>query len=270
LVDWQDAYATAVLLHAIHPLVRQEGGVCLTVEPELLDAPTLDARLRQCGFRPAVRTIQPCRTIHVDLRPSEEEILSAMKGKTRYNIRLAERRGVDVRAGGAEDVHTFYQLSQVTAERDQFGIHSYDYYRAAYDLFAPAGLAGLFVAEYQGKALAALMAFACGARAWYFYGASSDEERQRMPTYALQWAAMRWAKARGCELYDLWGVPDEEEETLEAEFAERSDGLWGVYRFKRGFGGRLVRYIGAYDYVYRPMLYRIYRRALRWQGGGWQ
>jgi Uncharacterized protein involved in methicillin resistance len=83
--------------------------------------------------------------------------------------------------------------------------------------------------------------FARGRRAWYVYGASNDQERNRMPTYLLQWEAMRWARARGAEEYDLWGVPDADEETLEAHFTERSDGLWGVYRFKRGFGGQVKR-----------------------------
>lgn len=269
LVDWEDLLTTAALLSAIHPLAREEGSVCLTIEPELLDSPPLDSRLKECGFRPSARTIQPRRTIHVDIRPSEEDILMAMKSKTRYNIRLAGRRRVEVKAGSAEDVSTFYHLSQITSQRNEFGIHSYDYYQRAYDLFSSRGQAHLLLAEYQGQPLAGLMAFAAGPRAWYFYGASSNEERDRMPNHALQWAAMRWAKTQGCETYDLWGVPDDEEEVLEAEFLERSGGLWGVYRFKRGFGGQVVRYIGAYDYVYRPLLYRLYRQALQWRLSGW-
>jgi peptidoglycan pentaglycine glycine transferase (the first glycine) len=265
LVDWEDPYATAVLLSAIHPVARQERTACLTIEPGLPDVDRLVTRLRQCSFRPSVHNIQPRRTIHVDLGPPEQQILAKMKSKARYNIRLAERRHVEVRAGGAEDIAAFYRLSQLTASRDEFSIHSHDYYQRAYDLFAPAGLACLLLAEYQGQLLAGLMAFACGRRAWYFYGASSNEDRHRMPNYALQWAAIRWAKERGCETYDLWGVPDEEEEVLEQDFTQRSDGLWGVYRFKRGFGGQLQRYIGAQDYVYHPFFYPLYRRALRWR-----
>lgn len=270
LVDWEDAATTEALLSAIHPLARKEGGVCLTIEPELFDGPQLDAHLRKCGFCPSAHSIQPRRTIHVDLRPPEEEMLAAMRSKTRYNIRLAQRREVEVHVGDAGEVSTFYHLSQITGERDEFDIHSFAYYQRAYALFVPAGLARLFLAEYRGQPLAGLMAFACGPRAWYFYGASSNEERQRMPNHALQWAAMRWAKDQGCETYDLWGVPDEEETVLEVEFPKRSGGLWGVYRFKRGFGGRLVRYIGAYDHVYRPLLYALYRQALRWRSGSRQ
>ncbi len=103
------------------------------------------------------------------------------------------------------------------------------------------------------------MAFANGKRAWYFYGASANEHRERMPTYLLQWEAMRWARSLGCTLYDMWGVPDEDEETLEANFTTRSAGLWGVYRFKRGFGGRLTRAASPWDRVYNPFLYGFYR-----------
>jgi peptidoglycan pentaglycine glycine transferase (the first glycine) len=103
------------------------------------------------------------------------------------------------------------------------------------------------------------MVFRLGVRAWYFYGASSDEERNRMPTYLLQWEGMRWAAGQGCLEYDLWGIPDEEEAVLEEQFSNRSDGLWGVYRFKRGFGGEMTRSVGAWDRVYNPLLYRLYQ-----------
>jgi lipid II:glycine glycyltransferase (peptidoglycan interpeptide bridge formation enzyme) len=132
------------------------------------------------------------------------------------------------------------------------------YYRTAYDLFAPEQVA-LWLAEYGGQPLAGVMVFTWGQTAAYLYGASSHEERPRMPTYAAQWAAMRWAKAKGCSLYDLWGIPDAPEVELEAGFAGRSDGLWPVYRFKRGFGGEIRRTVGAADRVYNRLLHRLYQ-----------
>ena len=147
----------------------------------------------------------------------------------------------------------FYKMIQVTGGRDGFGVHSLEYYRRAYELFHPTGMCELLVAEFENKPLAALMVFARGKRAWYIYGASNDEERNRMPTYLLQWEAMRWARAKGVEEYDLWGVPDEDEATLEAQFENRNDGLWGVYRFKRGFGGELKRAAQAMDKIYNPL-----------------
>ena len=210
------------------------------------------------SVRVSPHNIQPPRTIIIDLKNSEEEILARMKQKTRYNIRLAEKKGVTVRPWN--DIESFHKMMLVTGGRDKFGIHSLEYYRRAYQLFHPKGMCELLVAEYEEKPLAALMVFERGRRAWYFYGASTDEERNRMPTYLLQWEAMKWAKALGCEEYDLWGVPDEEETTLESNFESRHDGLWGVYRFKRGFGGELRRAAQAVDRVYNPLLYWAYLR----------
>ena len=200
-------------------------------------------------------TIQPRRTILVDLSLDEEHILAEMKQKTRYNIRLAEKKGVEV--SESNDIASFYTMMQTTAERDGFSLHSLAYYEEVYAAFAPLGQCVLLQASFEGKPLAALIAFAYQDTAAYFYGASTNEERQRMPTYLLQWEAMRWAKRKGCIHYDLWGVPDHDKEYLEEHFAERNDGLWGVYRFKRGFGGRLLRTTPAAVRVYRPLMYRL-------------
>jgi peptidoglycan pentaglycine glycine transferase (the first glycine) len=204
--------------------------------------------------------IQPPRTIVIPIDGNEDQILSRMKPKCRYNIRLAEKKGITVRAW--DDISAFHEMMTVTGGRDNFGVHSKEYYQRAYELFHPKGTCELLVAEYEGKPLASLMVFANGKRAWYVYGASNDHERNRMPTYLLQWEAIRWAKARRCEEYDLWGVPDENEETLEANFETRHDGLWGVYRFKRGFGGQLKRASQALDRVYNPLLYWLYTKYI--------
>jgi lipid II:glycine glycyltransferase (peptidoglycan interpeptide bridge formation enzyme) len=204
--------------------------------------------------------IQPPRTLVVNLRDSEEAILARMRQKCRYNIRLAEKKRVTVRSWN--DLTGFHRMMRITGNRDDFGIHSLEYYQRAYQLFHSNGKCELLVAEYEGQALGALMVFANGVRAWYVYGASTDIERNRMPSYLLQWEAMRWAKARGCKEYDLWGVPDEEETRLEAEFESREEGLWGVYRFKRGFGGDLKRSAQALDRVYNPWLYKLYLKYM--------
>jgi lipid II:glycine glycyltransferase (peptidoglycan interpeptide bridge formation enzyme) len=242
----------------IDSVCKQKNAIFIKLEPDAWDDPLLSRGEGRVRVSP--HNIQPPRTIIVNLRGSEEDILARMKQKTRYNIRLAEKKGVTVRTW--DDIESFHKMMLVTGDRDRFGIHSLEYYRCAYELFHPRGMCELLVAEYEDKPLAALMGFARGSRAWYFYGASTDEERNRMPTYLLQWEAMKWAKARGCEEYDLWGVPDEEEATLEANFEKRQDGLWGVYRFKRGFGGELKRAAQAMDRVYNPLLYWVYLRFM--------
>jgi peptidoglycan pentaglycine glycine transferase (the first glycine) len=266
--DFRDEAALRVLLEAIRSVAQWQRALCLKIEPNLEDDPALAGRLRAMGFRPSPQEIQPRRTLVVDLDAEPGALLEQMKQKTRYNIRLAARKGVTVRVGDEADLPQFYRLMELTAERDRFGIHSRAYYEAAHHLFVPSGRGCLLLAEHEGQLLAGLVAFAFGDTACYMYGASSDEKRNLMATYLLQWEAILWAREQGCRIYDLWGVPDEEEETLEAGFETRSDGLWGVYRFKRGFGGRLVRTIGAWDLVYAPLRYRLYTLAVRWINRG--
>jgi peptidoglycan pentaglycine glycine transferase (the first glycine) len=262
LVDLEDEAALQALLDGIQRMAQQHRAICLKIEPHLEDAPKWADCLTAHSFLPSPHVIQPRRTLLVDLDATPEVVLSRMKQKTRYNVRLAARKGVTVRPGNESDLPDFYQLMELTAQRDGFGIHSQAYYEAAHRLFATAGHGRLLLAEHEGLLLSGLVVFASGDTACYMYGASSNEGRNLMPTYALQWEAMLWAQEQGCRVYDLWGVPDEDESTLEALFVKRSDGLWGVYRFKRGFGGRLVRNIGAWDLVYAPLRYRLYRLAL--------
>jgi peptidoglycan pentaglycine glycine transferase (the first glycine) len=242
-------------LTEIEALCKRKKMIFLKIEPDLWETDP-DGQLRQMnGFHSGARTIQPQRTIVIDLNGSEEEILGRMKQKTRYNIRLAEKKDIVVERNA--DINNFNSLMAVTAERDNFGVHAGRYYQDAFKFFEKKGSVNLFMAFYQGTPLAAIMVFQRGLRAWYFYGASNNLERNRMPTYLVQWRAIQWAKSQGCSSYDLWGVPDEEEQVLENEFEHRSEGLWGVYRFKRGFGGEVRRSAGAWDKVYHPCLYRF-------------
>lgn len=232
----------------------------LKVEPDVWEAEDNQGDGSQAflpiGFIQSPHTIQPQRTLVVDLTGEESQILGRMKQKTRYNINLALKKNVVIRPH--TDLTAFYDLMKITGQRDQFGIHSLEYYQRAFDLFHAHGQCELLVAEFEREPISALIAFRVGDRAWYFYGASSDLHRDLMPNYLLQWEAMRWAKSQGCVEYDLWGVPDVDLERLEANFTSRNDGLWGVYRFKRGFGGELKRSVGAWDRVYNPLLYRAY------------
>lgn len=238
---------------------QQRKSIFLQVEPDLyLPLPADISTQFSEGFIEQEKTIQPRRTVIISLEPSEEGLLAGMKQKTRYNIRLATKKGVSVQL--TDNVKGFYDMMLTTGNRDGFAVHNLDYYQKAYDIFAPKGNCALLRASHQGKDLAYLMLFLSGKRAWYFYGASDNSQRNLMPTYLLQWEAMRWAKEHGALEYDLWGIPDADESVLEADFTKRSDGLWGVYRFKRGFGGEIVRTSPAFVRVYHPLLYRIYEK----------
>jgi len=253
--DWEE------LLDEVTQVARQEGAFLVYVEPDSGENCVRCDQLATAGFSSTTVSIQPRRTIIIPLEGDSENWMTRMKQKTRYNIRLAKRK--DVKVEQSSDVKTFAKLMSVTGERDAFGTHGASYYQQVYDYFAPQNACVMLMAAYKGNPLAAIMVFARGERAWYFYGASNNQERNRMPTYLLQWEAMRWAEARGVKTYDLWGVPDFSSEALEAQFTTRSDGLWGVYRFKRGFGGDIVRSAGVYQKILNKPLSAIYHLILK-------
>lgn len=248
--DW------APLWQEIDAYCKKNKVFLLKVEPDFWQEEVELIRSDMQRFREDASTVQPRCTIVLTLEGDEEDWLARMKQKTRYNIRLARKKDVHVVIDDRVDI--FNQLMQKTGERDDFRIHKDTYYQQVYDLFSPKGECALLTAYYQDQPLASLMVFARGKRAWYLYGASNNKERNRMPAYLVQVEAMRWAKEQGCEEYDLWGIPDAPEAELESSFTERSDGLWGVYRFKRGFGGEIKRSVGAWDRIYKYPIYWLY------------
>lgn len=251
--------AGADFFKGLDEFCRQRKIFFVKVEPDEEDYPNPPQ-----GFSRSFQTIQPLNTILVDIGEDEEKILQRMKQKTRYNIHLAKRKGVVVEP--SDDLATYYQLARQTSERDGFAIHSLNYYQTSHRLFNQLNQSELLLAKFAGTVLAGLIVFAHGNRAWYFYGASSNQYREVMAPYLLQWEAILWAKRKGCQIYDLWGIPDYSEAYLENHFLESENGLWGVYRFKRGFGGRVFRSAGAFDRIYNPQLYRFYRLLFTLRG----
>ncbi|HUP27922.1 MAG TPA: peptidoglycan bridge formation glycyltransferase FemA/FemB family protein [Chloroflexia bacterium] len=263
----------------VHTLSRRKGAIFLKVEPpvELSESITrveIDRRMGALGFSPSGR-LQPARTIVLDIDKPEDALLAAMKPKTRYNLRLAGRRGVVVRSAKTkDDLRALYSLLQVTGERDEFGIHTFPYYEQMWRTFGPEGSNTLKVlladhpdeAERQEGPVAGLLALRFGKEAIYMYGASANKGREHMPNYLLQWEAIKWARESGCSVYDFWGIPDapaDEDAEGESSPTNTRSGLRGVYWFKKGFGGREIEYPGAYDYVYNPLLYKLW---MRWRG----
>ena len=249
---------TDELLPELERICRQHKAIFVKIEPFAWEGDTSWQHLEGLGWVPS-EPIQPRRTVTIPLTTSSEEILAGMKQKTRYNIRLAEKKGIEVRQ--SEDYTLFAEMALVTGRRDGFGVHSAGYYQKIKHLFTEDGKAILLMAYFEDHPIAGIIVLAQGKTAWYMYGASTDAERNRMPTYLLQWEAIKWAQSKGCEVYDLWGIPDHDEEELEALFEKKQhhDGLWGVYRFKRGFGGNIRRSVGAWDKAYKPLLYKAYR-----------
>ena len=266
------------------PWYREEGAaVPGEPEPPAPAANTGPVRPPAAGFgrpfRRAAADVQPPDTVLVDLRPPPEAILAAMKPKTRYNIGLAAKKGVTVRRAGEGELDVFYRLLSETARRDGIAVHGIEYYRGLFELARNYGggsrfrnVSGeergkgagsgpglpaapdprLYLAEHEGEALAAIVTLFRGNGAVYLYGASSDHKRNLMAPYALQWKAMEDARAAGCTVYDLFGIPPND---------DPAHPMAGLYRFKTGFGGRIIHRPGSQDYALKPLVTALFHAA---------
>ncbi|MGQ0603149.1 MAG: lipid II:glycine glycyltransferase FemX [Anaerolineales bacterium] len=265
LLDWDDAALRDRVLDDLQRLAQRERAIVLKIDPDVeLPSPAGrgsrfayggEGELSSRGWRFSPDQVQFRNTVTLDLRRTEDELLAAMKQKTRYNVRLAAKKGVRVRLGVASlsDFDLLYRMYVETSRRDGFVIRPAAYYQDVWGALMRAGLAQSLIAAVEGEPVGALVLFVFAQTAWYFYGMSRDAHREKMPNHLLQWEAIRWAKANGCTTYDFWGAPDELVET---------DLMWGVWKFKEGFGGNFVRGLGAWDYAPSPLMYRLYTTVL--------
>lgn len=202
----------------------------------------------------APRDLLPPDTVLIDLDAPEDALLARMHHKTRYNIRLAQRRGVVVSEGTAADLPAWYELYLQTMARNQIEPLPLSHFKTMLDERAEGSaspvLPRLLLARHEGQLLAGLILAIAPPRATYMYGASTREHRELMPSHALQWAALRFAKARGCKDYDMFGT---------APRNGQPHPLAGVHRFKIGFGGRLVHREGCWDFPYQDKTYKAWR-----------
>ncbi len=266
--DYTNLNLTQQILADLEAYARQQKALFIKIDPDVPlafdpadaapHAPGLAVKklLQTRGWRYSPQQIQFKNTVLIDLRPTEEDLLAAMKSKWRYNIRLARRKGVTIWQGGVDDLEAFYQLYAVTGQRNGFLIRPKAYY---FDLWrqylsqTSASKATLLLARVNNAPVAGLMLFHFGKTAWYLYGASDNKHRNLMPNHLLQWEAIRLAKAAGRHTYDMWGAPD---------VFDESDSMWGVYKFKLGFGGLTRQGLGAYDYPVHALKYQAYIKLL--------
>lgn len=255
VLDLKDTELFDRLLLEIKKLAKQRGAIFLKIDPDVPSSDlVLENYLKSRDFRSAetgkgFEGVQPKYVFRLDISPDEETLLAQMHQKTRYNVRLATKRGVKIRIGTKEDLPEFYEVLKETTERDKFLVRSYSYFEDMYDELKPVGMAELFIAEYEGQIIAGTLALVIGEKAWYLYGASSNSHRNVMPNYLIQWEMIKWAKTRGCTLYDFRGVPGQLTE---------DNPLYGLYRFKKGFNGEYTEFIGEWDLVYRPAVYFLW------------
>ncbi len=253
VMDMTNADLVREFTTGIRPIARKHGAILVKIDPPV---PIEDAVSKQnieaCGWKllssGGFGGTQPKCVMQLDLGTSEEELMRSFKEKWRYNIRLADRKGVVVTEECTrEELPEFYKLLQETCERDGFLVRSQKYFEDMWDVLVPAGYMNLAIARFEGKPLSAVLIYTFGKRTWYTYGASSNENRNVMPNHLIQWKMIRRALCNGSQWYDFRGVSP-----------KTGDGdahLEGLNRFKEGFSPRFVEYIGEYDLVLSPSLY---------------
>lgn len=268
-----DMHIDALLLDELMRLGRRRRAVFVRLEPNLAEddprTAALHAMLIDRAMQP-MAPIQPRSTIHLDLAPEPERLLAGMSKGHRADIKRAAREGVTVREGATSaDLDAFYAILQETGARARFAIHARAYYASVLELFGDA--VHLWLAERNGATVATAMTAAWGATAIYLYSGSTTEGLQCGAQHAIQWIAIQRARARGAARYDFWGIPDALGQAAAAadpaararlEAEAKRDPLYGVYRFKKGFGGSAIRYLPAYDHVRIPLLYALWQRRI--------
>ena len=238
-------FLSASFLEKIREISAKENAIFYKVEP--LDFARGKPDLKSFGFIKS-HNIQPRRTIILDITESEQELLGEMHYKTRYNIQLARKRGVEIKKQDTRNnnqtyFEEFWRLIKETTRRDNFRPHPKEYYRKMLEIPG----VELFVAEFNGKVIAANIMIFYDKTATYLHGASDYERRNLMAPFLLQWEQIKEAKKRGCNEYDFWGIDEKK---------------WpGVTRFKKGFGGKEIFYPGAFDLIFQPIWYLIYKIA---------
>ncbi len=265
-LPWHDEEAVRAFFEGVRDVARRKGAHTVKIEPEVLEQEkSVKDVLGDIGFHKARYDLNLKTTLVVDLSLPDEELLAKMKGGTRYNVRLAAKKGIEVVEPEFEEGwEIFYAWMKHTSERKEgYSLRrSRDYLHAVTRYMYDTGQGRLFFARHEGTPLAGIYVFTFGEKYWYMYGASSDEKRNLKPNYLLQWEVMRWAKERGLTHYDMVGVP-------KLEDLDESSSLWGVYKFKEGFGGEISDSLGCYDlpvkraraaawYKFEPLYYRLY------------
>ncbi len=269
LLDYTDVDCEAqmgVLTDEIRKIAQREKAVFWRIDPAVRVGEKgggdneFQKKFSELGFRAIKEGFQPQHSLAVDLRGSEEEILAQMKQKGRYNIRLAEKKGVKIlrssEADLAANVSEFYRLLTETTERDGFSGHKEGYYLRMLEVLGDK--ADLYLAEWEGKVIAGAIVTYFGDVATYYYGVSSNEFRSVMAPYSLHWEAMKEAKGRGFEWYDLFGI---------APAGEEKGHSWeGVTEFKRKFGGQDLSYVQPMEMAFRRVIYQLYRGYKKMKG----
>lgn len=242
------------LMHEIKKFIDMSQTIFIRFEPFHQDCHLIYQNLLKIGFKPTGQFTQPKDTLILNLLQSEDDIFKNMKQKTRYNIRLAEKKNIRItRSNNPDEIETFYKLLLKTCDRDQFRPHPKEHYQNIINILGPKNIAYIYHAVYQDKIIASMIVTFFGHIATYLHGASSNKYRNLMPTYAIQWQAIKDAIKHECRFYDFGGI---------APPNSPENHPWqGITRFKSGFGGIPITTIGHMEKTTNLTWHSIYKTA---------
>jgi len=257
--DIYDEKVIKDLTDGANELAKKYNSFVLRIEPDILKT---DDKFREiaenCGFqikddsKDFKDEIQPRFVFRLDIKgKTEDEVFQNFHSKTRYNIRLAIKKGVEIREGTRDDLKDFHKIMVETGQRDDFIIRSLDYFEKMYDNLAPNHMK-LLMAYYEDRPIAGIIPIMYGNKVWYLYGASSNSHRNLMPNYLLQWTMIKEAIERSADIYDFRGV---------SGVVDENHPQYGLYRFKKGFGAEFTEFIGEVYMPYKPFVYKLYKFA---------
>lgn len=260
--DIHDEKVLKQLTDGVKELTKKYNAFVLKIEPDIVSS---DEEFRnivsKLGYnikddaKDFSEEIQPRYVFRLDIKnKTEDEIFEGFHSKTRYNVRLAQKKGVTVKEGTKEDLKDFHKIMVETGSRDGFIIRPLEYFEKMYDALAPEHMKVL-MAYYEGKPVSGVIPIMYGNKTWYLYGASSNEYRNVMPNYLLQWEMIKLAISRKDDIFDLRGVSGVVDETHPQ---------YGLYRFKKGFGAEFTEFLGEIYIPFKPLTYKLYKIAEKW------
>jgi lipid II:glycine glycyltransferase (peptidoglycan interpeptide bridge formation enzyme) len=246
------------MLEELKEIGLREKCIFIQLEPNEVQSEKFKVKSSGLKLKPAARPLFTKYTFVLDLTKPEEELLKNMHPKTRYNIKVAQKHGVQITEDNSDKAFEEYlKLTKETTKRQKFYAHSENYHRVMWETLKNK-IAHLFLAKYKEKILAAWIVFVYNDTLYYPYGASSSENRETMASNLMMWEVIKWGKKMGLKKFDMWGAlsstPDEH------------DPWFGFHRFKQGYGPKHVEFVGSYDLVINPILYKLYKIAdkIRW------
>jgi len=246
ITDNEDAVLE--LVSEVKKIAKKHNAYMLTIDPDITEEDELFNVFRTVGFNPGpakdeMGILQPLAVFRIAIKDKDdEELMASFHSKTRYSIRAALKSGAVCRIGTTDELPAFQALLVETAKRDNFTPRGIKYFE---NMFAslPEEDCKLFVVEYEGEIIAGSVLIIHGDKSWHLYGASSNDHRDKMPNFLMQWEMIRYCISRGCTYYDMRGIAGEKDKTKPLE---------GLFRFKKRFGGELITFVGRLDIIYKP------------------